>query len=109
MKQNIPNLCRYVAYNLTYTSQLSIYGGQPYRGCSAYIDLDDGGQLVFIGPPNGDYPPFSRETRSTVFTYYGGNSEGNTLTVGFMCSAPGGSYFIDDISLVGLEPVDDGS
>ena len=58
---------------------------------------------MFIGPPNGDPPPFSYQTRSTTFTYAGGDTGGNTLTVGFSCNAPGGSYRIDDISLVGLD------
>ena len=62
--------------------------------------LDSIGQLVYIGPPNGDLPPFQTETRSYVFTYYG-NGEPDALTIQFSCSAQGGSYIVDEVHLVG--------
>ena len=86
-------------YTLNYTSSLSISGGQPYHYCRVHIDLRDQ-QLVFIGGPNGDIPPWQTETRSYTFTY-SGTGEPEVLTVSFDCSTPGGSYVIDDISLVG--------
>ena len=58
----------------------------------------DGQTLVFIGPPNGDRPPFETETRETTFE----GMTGQTFRVDFQCFAPGGSYTIDDISIVGI-------
>ncbi|KAI4213317.1 MAG: hypothetical protein LQ351_004058 [Letrouitia transgressa] len=99
-KQTIPGLCGNT-YTLNYTSSLFIRDGQPYHFCRAFIDLDDQ-QLVFIGGPNGDIPPWQTETRSYTFTYTGGTAPPNTLTVSFDCAtASYGSYTIDDISLVG--------
>ncbi|KAI4253135.1 MAG: hypothetical protein LQ352_003871 [Teloschistes flavicans] len=98
--QSIPGLCYGVLFNLTYTSQLNIYGGQPYRACSVYYSLDSIGQLVHIGPPSGDIPPFQMETRSYQFEYYG-NGRPDTLTISLSCNAPGGSYVIDDVHLIG--------
>ena len=100
IKQNTPSLCTGTTYKLTYSSQITINGGQPGRACSVRISLADQ-QLVFIGPPNGDLPPFSYQTRDTTFTYLGTRT-GNVFTVEFSCNAPQGSYIIDDISLVGV-------
>ncbi|KAL8721022.1 MAG: hypothetical protein Q9181_007798 [Wetmoreana brouardii] len=100
IKQSIPGLCYGVQYNLTYSSQMTITGGQYRRGCNAYYSLDSIGQLFYIGGPSGDIPPFQYETRSYTFTYYG-NGRPDTLTISFSCSAPGGSYTVDDVSLVG--------
>ena len=100
IKQNIPSLCTGTTYKLTYTSVMTINGGQPGRACNVRISLADQ-QLVFIGPPNGDPPPFTSQTRETTFTYLG-TRQGNVFTVEFSCTAPAGFYRIDDISLVGV-------
>ncbi|CAF9911455.1 MAG: hypothetical protein HETSPECPRED_000337 [Heterodermia speciosa] len=100
IKQYLPGLCYGVTFNLTYTSQMTIIGGEPGRACSASYSLASVGQLVYIGPPSGDYPPFSTETRSHVFTYYG-NGGPDTLTISFSCSAPAGTYTIDAVHLYG--------
>lgn len=99
IKQNIPGLCSGTTYTLTYTTQIFINGGAPGLACNVNIDLKDQG-LVSIGPPNGDPPPFSLETRSLTFEYYG-NEPTNTLTVSLRCNAPSGGYLVSDISLIG--------
>lgn len=99
IRQTIPGLCRYVTYTLTYDSQITINGGQPGLECRVEINLNDQ-QLVYIGPPNGDRPPFSYQTRSYDFTY-SGNQIPQALTIRFTCTAPSGMYIIDNISLVG--------
>lgn len=55
---------------------------------------------MFIGPPNGDIPPFDYEVRQTTFRYYGSGGA-NTLTIQLSCNAPVGGYRVDDVSLVG--------
>jgi hypothetical protein len=99
--QAIPGLCYGVSYTLTYTSQISIGGGSPEAGCRVSYDLDDM-NLVTIGPPAGDPPPFSLETRSVTFNY-NGREPSNTLTIGLSCVAPSGSYTVTDVSLVGSD------
>ncbi|KAI4144732.1 MAG: hypothetical protein L6R39_004061 [Caloplaca ligustica] len=106
IEQYIPTLCYDVEYNLTYSSQITITGGQPGMACSVSYSLASIGELVHIGPPNGDQQPWSYQTRSYTFTYgksTGGNGGGDKLTVWLSCNAPGGSYVIDDVSLVGLQ------
>ncbi|KAI4250520.1 MAG: hypothetical protein L6R40_000119 [Gallowayella cf. fulva] len=98
IQQPIPALCYGVTYTLTYTSQLTLIGGGPNRDCSVDISISDQ-QLVYIGPPAGDSPPFSKETRSYTFTYYG-NRAIQDLTIQTRCTTTG-IYDIDNISLVG--------
>lgn len=100
ISQSIPRLCPYTSYTLTYSSQIFISGGDRSHACSVTYSLADGGQIVFIGPPNGDPPPFDYETRQATFTYYGSGG-GNTLTIRLSCNAPSGGYRVDDVSLVG--------
>ncbi|KAL8801408.1 MAG: hypothetical protein Q9182_004472 [Xanthomendoza sp. 2 TL-2023] len=101
IQQYIPTLCAGVHYTLTYTSQISIFGGDRGRACSVYYSLESVGQLVHIGPPNGDYPPFSPETRTYTFeTGYNG-PDGDLLTITLSCNAPAGGYRVDSVSLVG--------
>ncbi|KAL9583611.1 MAG: hypothetical protein Q9212_002607 [Teloschistes hypoglaucus] len=99
IQQSIPGLCRGVRYVLTYTSQLTINGGQPGALCRVYYTLNSG-TLVYIGPPNGGIPPFSKETRTYEF-YGGGDGNPDVLTIRLTCNSPGGSYFVDDVHLVG--------
>ena len=111
LSQHIPTLCSGVQYNLTFTNQISIYGGQPYRDCRVSWSLASTGEIVHIGAPSGEQLPFSEDTRSYVFTYngpYGSNPKGDTLEVVLSCTAPGGSYSVDDVSLVSLEVYDPG-
>ncbi|KAL8702617.1 MAG: hypothetical protein Q9201_004223 [Fulgogasparrea decipioides] len=100
IKQSIPGLC-YGEYNLTYSSQMTISGGQYRRACNAYYSLDSIGQLFYVGGPSGDIPPFQYETRSYTFRY-NGNGRPDALTISFSCNAPGGSYIVDNVSLVRL-------
>ncbi|CAF9940008.1 MAG: hypothetical protein HETSPECPRED_002133 [Heterodermia speciosa] len=101
IKQSTPALCGGTTYKLTYSSQISITNGSPGRACSVRISLADQ-QLVYIGPPNGDPPPFTYQVRETTFVYTGTRAGGNVFTVEFSCNAPQGFYKIDDISLVGV-------
>ncbi|KAL8949184.1 MAG: hypothetical protein Q9222_004679 [Ikaeria aurantiellina] len=103
VQQPINYLCSGVEYTLTYSSQLTISGGQPGRGCSVYYQLADQ-QLVYIGPPSGDIPPFNYETRSYTFTYYSsGTQPRQSLTILLRCNSPAGSYRVDNVSLVGAQ------
>lgn len=99
--QNTKPLCAYTTYKLSYTSKLTITGGE-YMGVTCTVRISLGGlQLVFIGPPNGDPPPFDRQTRETTFTTTG-SPPGNLFKVELSCGAPAGEYVIDDISIVGV-------
>ncbi|KAL9583610.1 MAG: hypothetical protein Q9212_002606 [Teloschistes hypoglaucus] len=103
ISQSIPGLCGGVLYNLTFTSQLSLSGnpgGMRGGSCSIYYSLDSIGRLVFIGPPNGDRPPFDKETRSYEFRY-NGNGAPDKLTISSICTAPGANYTINSVHLVG--------
>ncbi|KAI4190218.1 MAG: hypothetical protein L6R41_000924 [Letrouitia leprolyta] len=111
LSQHIPTLCSSTQYNLTFTNQISIYGGQPYRDCGVSWSLASTGEIVHIGAPYGEPQPWSQDTRSYVFTYSGYNGQnpkGDTLEVTLSCTAPGGGYFVDDVSLVSLEVYDPG-
>ncbi|KAL8833506.1 MAG: hypothetical protein Q9170_004223 [Blastenia crenularia] len=101
--QTLPHLCYGTQYTLTYSSQITIRGGDQSHACSVTYSLSDIGQLVFIGPPNGDPPPFDYQTRSYTFTYFGSGDAngGDTLSIQLSCNAPGGTYRVDDVSLIG--------
>ncbi|KAL9039881.1 MAG: hypothetical protein Q9214_004699 [Letrouitia sp. 1 TL-2023] len=99
IRQSLPALCPGRTYTLSYESQISINDGSPRQTCSVRIDLRDT-SLVYIGPPNGDPPPFTYQTRTKEFTYTGSGGP-NELKVVFSCDAPQGSYTLDNVSLVG--------
>ena len=95
IEQDIRPICPGLTYKLTYTSRLWVTDGSPRRTCEVRMFI---GQktVVHIGPPDGDYPPSMTETRETTFS---GDSNGR-FRVEFRCYSVGGSYTIDDISIV---------
>ncbi|KAL8638893.1 MAG: hypothetical protein Q9228_003999 [Teloschistes exilis] len=103
IKQSIPGLCPGVRYVLTYTSQISINGGRPGALCRVYYNLNSVGTLVYIGPPSGGIPPFTKDTRTYEF-YYNGNGNPDVLTIQLTCNSPSGSYLVDDVHLIGYGP-----
>ncbi|KAI4130149.1 MAG: hypothetical protein LQ338_001857 [Usnochroma carphineum] len=62
--QYIPTLCYGVEYNLTYSFQVTISGGQPGMTRSVSYSLASIGELAHIGPPSGDQRPFSYQKSS---------------------------------------------
>ncbi|KAL8836473.1 MAG: hypothetical protein Q9170_002906 [Blastenia crenularia] len=96
--QIIPALCKYVYYTLSFDAQTAVYGGQPGLECRLEINLSDE-QLVYNGP-NGDLLPFDYQRRSYTFPYTR-NANPQSLTIRFTCTAPSGSFVIDNISLIG--------
>ena len=97
IEQKIRPLCESTTYKLTYTSRIFVTDGSPRRTCDVYMFI---GQrtVVHIGPPDGDFPPDGTETRETIFS---GDSE-TRFRVELRCYSVGGSYTIDDISIVDL-------
>ncbi|KAL8909963.1 MAG: hypothetical protein Q9171_004729 [Xanthocarpia ochracea] len=97
--QPIPSLCKYVYYTLSFDAQTEVYGGQPGLECALEISLN-GGHVILYNGPSGEILPFGYQRRSYTFVY-SRNTGLQALKVRFECTAPSGSFIIDNISLVG--------
>ncbi|KAL8778837.1 MAG: hypothetical protein Q9213_007229 [Squamulea squamosa] len=98
IRQPIPALCKNVYYTLSFDADTKVYDGHPGKECSLEISLNDQ-QLVYNGP-NGPILPFGYQRRSYTFVY-SRNSGAQALTIRFTCTAPSGSFLVDNISLIG--------
>ena len=98
--QEIPSLCKYVYYTLSFDSKAVVIGANPYSymGATLNISLNGGQQLVGNAP--NDFLPSEYERRSYTFPYTR-NTGAQALTIRFACTAPSCEYIIDNISLVG--------
>lgn len=96
--QEIPSLCKYVYYTLSFDSEAVVIDGY-LGGPSLEISLNGGQRLVYNGP-NRDLLPSEYVRRQYTFPYTR-NTVAQALTIHFTCTAPSCGYIIDNISLVG--------
>ena len=105
IKQEIPCLCRYGQYTLSFDAQTAVVGSEPGSECRLQINLSQRQEVLVYNGPDGPILPFEPERRSYAFTYRSDTCP-QSLMVDFACTAPSGAFQIDNISLVGLGTFD---